>query len=289
MKFFMKLTKFGIVLFALVSALAGYAMSFGEFQSFEIAHPILLLMGLYFVCSGSFAINQAQEWRLDGLMPRTQSRPIPQGIIEPWQAWLIGGLLLSFGLLVLALLNPLTSYLALATVVMYNGFYTLYFKRKLTFGAVPGAIPGAMPVMIGYSVNSSQIFSPECLYLFLIMFLWQMPHFWVLAIRFKDDYMKAGFPVLPAILGREKTLYHIGLYMFVYAGLALVSPWFLRANVLYVLVVFPLAVKIMFEFFKYYHSKNEKSWLPFFLWINMSLLVFIGVPVFDKWLYLIVK
>lgn len=289
MKFFMKLTKFGIVLFALVSALAGYAMSFGEFQSFEWSHPILLLMGLYFVCSGSFAINQAQEWRLDVLMPRTQSRPIPQGVIEPWQAWLIGGLLLSFGLLVLALLNPLTSYLALATVVMYNGFYTLYFKRKLAFGAVPGAIPGAMPVVIGYSVNSSQIFSPECLYLFLIMFLWQMPHFWVLAIRFKDDYMKAGFPVLPAILGREKTVYHIGLYMFVYAGLALVSPWFLRANVLYVLVVLPISVKILFEFFKYYHSKNEKSWLPFFLWINMSLLVFIGVPVFDKWLYLVVK
>jgi protoheme IX farnesyltransferase len=289
MKFYMKLTKFGIVVFALVSALAGYAMSFRQFQEFELTHPLLLLMGLYFVCSGSFAINQAQEWRMDALMPRTQTRPIPLGIIAPWQAWLIGGLLLSFGLLVLALVNPLTSYLALATVIMYNGFYTLCFKKKMAFGAVPGAVPGAMPVVIGYSVNSSQIFSPECLYLFLIMFLWQMPHFWVLAIRFKDDYMKAGFPVLPAIIGRDRTLYHIGLYMFVYAGLAMVSPWFLRTNVLYLLVVLPLSLKIMYEFFKYFHSKNEKSWLPFFLWVNVSLLVFIGAPVFDRWLYFVVK
>lgn len=285
----MKLTKFGIVLFALVSALAGYAMSFREFQEFDISYPLLLLMGLYFLCSGSFALNQAIEWRLDCLMPRTQSRPIPLGLIAPWQAWLIGFLLLFFGLSVLLVVKPLTAWLALATVIMYNGFYTLYFKRKMAFGAVPGAIPGAMPVVIGYSVNSSNIFSPECLYLFLVMFLWQMPHFWVLAIRFKEDYAKAGFPVLPAVLGNKKTLYHIGLYMFVYAGLALVSPWFLQANVLYLLIVLPLCIKLFYEFFRYFKSHNETQWLPFFLWVNISLLVFIGAPVFDRWFYFLVR
>ncbi|MCB0408107.1 MAG: heme o synthase [Bdellovibrionales bacterium] len=289
MKAFMKLTKFGIVLFALVSALAGYAMSFREFQEFNFSYPLLLIFGLYFVCSGSFALNQAIEWRLDKLMPRTQSRPIPLGVMAPWQAWTIGIFLLLFGLFVLLVVNPLTALLSLLTVIMYNGFYTMYFKRKMAFGAVPGAIPGAMPVVIGYSVNSSEIFSPECLYLFLIMFLWQMPHFWVLAIRFKDDYSKAGFPVLPAVFGSQKTLYHIGLYLFVYAGLAMVSPWFLKANILYLFLVFPLSVKLIVEFFKYFNSKNEKNWLPFFLWVNISLLVFIGAPVFDKWLHIIVK
>lgn len=285
MKAFMKLTKFGIVLFALVSALAGYAMSFREFQDFDVSYPLLLLIGLYFVCSGSFALNQAIEWKRDCLMPRTMGRPIPLGVIAPWQAWLIGFLLLGFGISVLIVVKPLTAWLALATVFMYNVLYTLYFKRKMAFGAVPGAIPGAMPVVIGYSVNSSEILSPECLYLFLVMFLWQMPHFWVLAIRFKEDYTKGGFPVLPAVLGNQKTLYHIGLYMFVYAGLALVSPWFLKANVLYILVVFPLCLKLIYEFFKYFTSQNEKSWLPFFLWVNISLLVFIGAPVFDRWIY----
>lgn len=285
MKAFMKLTKFGIVLFALVSALAGYAMSFREFQDFNISYPLLLLIGLYFVCSGSFALNQAIEWKRDCLMPRTMGRPIPLGIIAPWQAWLIGFLLLAFGMSVLIVVKPLTAWLALATVFMYNVLYTLYFKRKMAFGAVPGAIPGAMPVVIGYSVNSSNVFSPECLYLFLIMFLWQMPHFWVLAIRFKEDYIKGGFPVLPAVLGNRKTHYHIGLYMFVYAGLALVSPWFLQANALYVLVVLPLCLKLLYEFFKYFQSQNETRWLPFFLWVNISLLVFIGAPVFDRWFY----
>ena len=111
----------------------------------------------------------------------------------------------------LSLLSLTSMALGLFTVALYNGLYTLYWKKKWAFGAVPGAIPGAMPVVIGYSANHANVFTPECLYLFLIMFLWQMPHFWSLAIRYKDDYKKGGFPVLPAVIGVPKTLFHIGL------------------------------------------------------------------------------
>lgn len=289
MKAYLVLTKFGIVLFALVSALAGYAMSFREFQEFHWVDLTFLMTGLYFLTSGSFALNQAREWKKDILMPRTRQRPIPAGIVQPWQAWLIGFLMLGFGLLVLSIVSIFTAYLGLLTVVLYNLLYTEFFKTKLAFGAVPGALPGAMPVVIGYSANTNQIFTADCVYLFLIMFLWQMPHFWAIAIRFRDDYKKANFPVLPIIIGRQKTLYHIGLYMFAYAGLALVSPWFLKTNVLYLFVVLPFCVKLMIEFFKYFKSKDEKQWLPFFLWVNISLLVFVGAPVFDRWLDLLVS
>lgn len=284
MKDFFNLTKFGITLFVLVTATAGYAVSFPVGQPLEMWQPLMLMIGLYLVSSGSFALNQAQEWRLDQRMPRTQGRPVPRGSIRPWQAYVVGILMTLFGALALYLLSPLTMTLALLTVVLYNGLYTLVWKRKWIFGAVPGAIPGAMPVVIGYSVNSPHIFSAESLYLFLLMFLWQMPHFWSLAIRFKSDYEKGGIPVLPVKIGEQRTLYHIGLYTFAYCGLALAAPWFLQTNVLYLILIMPIAIKLLVEFFKYFHAQSQKQWLPFFLWVNLSILVFLAVPAAEKWL-----
>lgn len=289
MKSFMDLTKSGIVLFVLVSGLVGYAVSYPIGQSLEFVQPIVLLIGLYLVSAGSFAINQAQEWRLDRRMPRTAKRPVPTGVIQPWQAYVLGGLFCLSGLVALALISFMSALLAAFTIVLYNGLYTIFWKRHWAFAAVPGAIPGAMPVVIGYAVNDVNILAPDSVYLFLIMFLWQMPHFWSLAIRYKDDYELGGFPVLPARVGVEKTLYHIGLYTFVYAGVALALPLFFKANILYVLLVMPLAVKIVFEFFKFFREDGRKGWINFFLWVNLSLLVFIGVPVIDKWFFYLVN
>ena len=242
-------------------------------------------MGLYLISSGSFALNQAQEWRIDSQMPRTKTRPIPSGQFSLLQVYLISFLFIVMGSLALALLHPLTAVLGLATIFLYNITYTLYWKKKWAFGAVPGAIPGAMPVVIGYSVNNQNLLNTECVYLFLIMFLWQMPHFWCLAIRYKDEYQLANIPVLPSVIGVPKTLYHMGLYVFVYVGLALASPWFVPAHVLYLILVIPFALKVVWEFLKYYRSADQKRWLPFFLWVNFSMLVFIIAPVVDKWLY----
>ena len=260
-------------------------MSFQLGRSFDFSEVTLLLIGLYCVCAGSFALNQAQEWKSDSKMERTASRPIPKGLVTPFQASVFAVLFLIAGLSILWLIKPLTAGLTLLTVVLYNGVYTMVWKPRWIFGAVPGAIPGAMPVTIGYSVNSDAIFSAESLYLFLILFLWQMPHFWCLAIRYREDYGKGGFPVLPLKLGVPAALYHIGLYVFVYVGVAMASPWFLKANVLYVLLVVPIAAKVLWEFAKYYRGGGETQWLRFFLWTNLSMLVFLGVAVFDKWFF----
>lgn len=284
-KTYCKLTKLGIGLFVVIGGLAGYAVSFPVGQSLEIFNPLMLVVGLYLLSSGSFAINQAQEWRLDTKMSRTSVRPIPQGDITLWQAYLIGVLFCLTGIFALYLVSELAAELGLLTVVLYNGLYTLYWKKKWAFGAVPGAIPGAMPVVIGYAANSNDIFSPQSIYLFLIMFLWQMPHFWALAVRYKNDYEQGGFPVLPLKIGVERTLYHIGLYTFAYVGVAIAAPWFVTTHVLYVLLIVPLSLKVIYEFFRYFHSEQQKKWLPFFLWVNLSMLAFICVPVFDKWFF----
>jgi protoheme IX farnesyltransferase len=243
-----------------------------------------MLVGLYLVSAGSFALNQAQEWQLDKKMDRTSGRPIPSGKMSISQVYILGMIFCIFGIFILYMLQPLAALVAGITVLLYNGAYTLYWKKRWAFGAVPGAIPGALPVVIGYAVNNTNIFSSECIYLFLIMFLWQMPHFWALAVRYRDDYARGGFPVLPTQIGIERTVYHVGLYTFTYAGVAIASPWFVSTHILYIVLIVPLALKVIWEFFKFFHSKNNERWLPFFLWTNLSMLVFICVPVFDKWI-----
>ncbi len=280
------LTKFGIVIFVLLSGVAGYATGFMVEQAFSWRHFLSFILGLYFLSSGSLALNQVQEWKLDQKMPRTAKRPIASGKIKPAAAGILAIGFLVTGLSTLFEVSATAGWLGLATVVLYNGIYTLYWKRRWTFAAVPGAIPGALPVTIGYAANNPDIFNSESIYLFLIMFLWQMPHFWTLAIKFKEDYAAGGVPVLPVNLGTEKTLFHIGLYTFAYAGVALAAPWFVHASWLYLLVVLPFVFKVMHEFFLFYRSQATKRWFGFFMWTNISMLVFVIVPVIDKWNFL---
>lgn len=285
-KAFLELTKTGIIVFAVFSALAGYALSLHEGLEFNLSQPFLLVIGLYFVCAGSFALNQTQEWRKDQKMNRTRHRPVPQGLISPAQGYLISVLFLLVGHFFLFVLEPRTGALALLTVVLYNGLYTMYWKPKLIFGAVPGAIPGAMPAVIGYSVNESNLLDPTCIYIFLVMFLWQMPHFWSLAMRYTEDYRQGGFPVLPVLRGGAMTLYQIGLYTFLYVAIAVASPLFVKANLAYLILVVPISLKLLWEFFKYFRSEGRERWLHFFLWVNLSLMAYLSSPVIDKWLLL---
>ena len=289
LKIYADLTKFGIVVFVLLTGAAGYIASFQIENTFDWHHMLRVLLGLYFLSSGSLALNQVQEWKLDQKMPRTAKRPIAAGKITPAAAGILAVSFLLAGLNLLFEISEAAGWVGLFTVVFYNWVYTLYLKPKWVYAAVPGAIPGALPVTIGYAANSPDIFNSESVYLFLIMFLWQMPHFWTLAIKFKDDYAKGDIPVLPAAKGIDETLYQIGLYTILYVATALAAPWFVNASWMYILGVFPFAFKVMQEFIRFYRSRGTQRWLAFFMWTNISMLVFIFVPVIDKWNFLFIK
>lgn len=277
------LFKLGIVVFVLLTASAGYAMGFEVERDFSIYHLLIFLIGLFLLSSGSFALNQVQEHDIDRKMPRTSLRPIASGRLSVAAGLAIAILHLVAGSILLWYLRPLTAVLGLVTVILYNVLYTLYWKRQSPFGAVPGALPGAMPAVIGYSVVNPNILSTDCVYFFLIMFLWQMPHFWALAIRFMKDYEKGGIPVLPLWIGKERTLYHAGLYLFLYLALALASPLFVEARYFYLFLVLPCAFVLFWQFFVFHRARAEKGWLKFFLWANVSVLVFLVAPVGDRW------
>ena len=302
-KSYLKLTKAGITFFALLSAGAGYFLALQTTSHIDVASlpfPFWWLMaGLYLVVSGSFALNQAYEWTSDSLMKRTQKRPVPAGQMTAFQALAFGLFLVVLGLFILMALKPLTAGLALLAVLLYNVFYTMSWKKKWAFAAVPGALPGALPVLIGWSVPTSLIWQAESLYLFFILFLWQMPHFWSLALHYKEDYKLAGFPVLPLQAGQNQTFRFMGFYLMAYLGLALLAPLFwtplsfekegygvegfskpvivaMAPLVIYIVLLFTFCVKVFWEFIKFSHNLK---WKPFFMWLNFSVLIFLYAPV----------
>ncbi len=286
LKLFADLTKFGIVVFSVLAGLAGYATGFQNEDSFDWKIFLKVILGIYFLSSGCLALNQVQDAKLDAKMPRTILRPIPSGKIKPAAAAILAVLFTLVGLQLLFEVQVVAGLVGLLSVFLYNGPYTLYLKRKWAYAAVPGAIPGALPVTIGYAAANPDIFNSESIYLFLIMFLWQMPHFWVLAIRYKDDYAAGGIPTLPVAKGLDITLYQIVMYTFAYVGVALAAPLFVHVNWLYILLTLPLVFKIIQELVRYYKSKGEQRWLAFFMWLNVSMLIFILIPVIDKWNFL---
>lgn len=289
MKYYLELTKPRIVKLVVITGLIGYALGYPFESTFSIIHLIIFVLGLSLVSAGSLGLNSAQEWKYDALMPRTQMRPLPQKKISVQSAFVFSIVLVALGILFLYIINPLSAWLGLLTVLLYNVLYTMLLKRTSPFAAVPGAIPGAMPVVLGYSAVNSQIFSPDCVYVFLLMFLWQMPHFWSLAIRYVDDYKSGGYPVLPVEFGKNRTLFHMSLYILPYIALAVLSPWFIETSYFYFILVLPFAFISTFEFYKFVKSEAQRNWVRFFIWINLSMLAFLIAPVLDRWYFYVAK
>jgi protoheme IX farnesyltransferase len=197
-----------------VSALAGYAMAGGD--NGRLALVLATLAGTGLVAGGASAFNQLIERRTDGLMKRTRLRPLPDGRLGPPEAAIVAAALSLAGLLILAVgANPLAAAVALTTLLTYAVVYTP-LKLRTSFATVVGAIPGALPPVIGWAAARGAL-SEGAWVLFGIVFLWQLPHFLAIAWIYRDDYAKAGFPMLPVIepdgrsTGRQAALYAAAL------------------------------------------------------------------------------
>ena len=191
-----ELTKPSITFMILVSTALGYFMGGNGISNYQ--HFILTLLGSCLISSGSGALNHFAEAESDKIMYRTNLRPIPAGIILPINAMIFGMALIFIGSGILYFfINTLTCVLALITALMYLFIYTPL--KKLTWLNTPvGAIPGAIPPIGGWVAATGSL-DPEAWILFAILFLWQHPHFYAIALMFKDDYKKAGLKMLPVV------------------------------------------------------------------------------------------
>ena len=201
MALFFQLIKVRITALVALSALTGYALAGGDL----LGPWVSLVLGTLLLAAGAAAINQVQERHIDKKMVRTRLRPLPSGRIQPESALIIGSSLLLAGSLFLSLCSWACVGLGWLTVVWYNGIYTP-LKRRSGFAAVVGAVIGALPPAIGWLAVSYNLASPPLIVLMMFLFLWQVPHFWLLALLYPADYARAGLPDITQHLGEKRLL-----------------------------------------------------------------------------------
>jgi protoheme IX farnesyltransferase len=196
------------------STLAGYVMAGGGMANVLVV--IALVAGTGMVAGGASAFNQVIERRTDALMRRTRQRPMADGRMPAADALAYAGALSMAGLTILALgANPLSAIVAAATLISYAAIYTP-LKLRTSFATVIGAIPGALPPVIGWAAATNGL-SQGAWVLFGILFLWQLPHFLAIAWMYREDYARAGFPMLAVIepdgrsTARQSVLYTAAL------------------------------------------------------------------------------
>ncbi|MEQ1579131.1 MAG: heme o synthase [Steroidobacteraceae bacterium] len=169
-------------------------------------------LGIGLAASAAAAINHVLDRRFDLQMSRTRYRPIPMGHVSEGRALAYACMLAALSVVVLvSLVNWLTAILTFFSLIGYAIVYTLWLKHATPQNIVIGGAAGAAPPVLGWVAVTNSI-DPYSLLLFLIIFMWTPPHFWALAIARRDEYAKAGIPMLPVVYSVEFTRLHILLY-----------------------------------------------------------------------------
>ncbi|NIR44792.1 MAG: protoheme IX farnesyltransferase [Gemmatimonadetes bacterium] len=208
------LTKPGITRLVLVTAAVGFYLgSSGGFDGIPLFHALL---GTGLLAAGTNALNQYAERRVDAAMKRTAKRPLPAGRLRaPTALAFSAGISVAGFVYLMALVNTLTAALGAAALLIYIFVYTP-LKRRSWLCTLVGAVPGAIPPLMGWTAATGRL-DPPAWVLFGIVFLWQMPHFYAIGWMYRQDYARAGFPMLPVLddegtrTARQIVLYTLAL------------------------------------------------------------------------------
>ena len=207
---FFKLTKPGVLYLLMITA--GASMILATNFNLDIIKALTGFLGIAFIAGSSAAINQILDFKYDSVMERTVKRPIVTGKISVTSATVFASFLFITGsALILYFNNFLTWALTFGTWIFYAFFYTKVLKFSGSQNIVIGGLAGAMPPLLGWTAVVGSI-DPLPLLLVLLIFIWTPPHFWALAINKKDEYAKAGIPMMPVVKGIEYTKIQIVLY-----------------------------------------------------------------------------
>jgi protoheme IX farnesyltransferase len=172
----------------------------------------LTCLGGYLSAGGAGAVNHFYDRDIDAGMARTANRPVPSGRVSPTAALVYGLVLAALAVAVLWIgVNPLAAALSFAGFLGYVLVYTVWLKRTTPQNIVIGGAAGAVPPLVGWAATTGSL-SWTAVYLFAIVFYWTPPHFWSLSLLMKDEYAKAGVPMMPVVRGERETRKQILLY-----------------------------------------------------------------------------
>jgi protoheme IX farnesyltransferase len=282
LKSFFALSKFVVSISVTITAVTGYILASGKFD-YKL---ILTAAGVYLLASGASALNQVQEYRTDAMMERTRIRPIPQGKISRNSAIIISVLLIMAGSAILIGFTPLICFLlGLFNVLWYNLLYTS-LKFRSAFAIIPGALSGVIPVFIGWAATEAPLFDPQVVILGFFLYIWQIPHFWLLIVKYGKQYESAGLSSLTALFSEDKIKNLIFIWLISSVVVALFLPFFNIIGHPVLVVIFSLMnIWLMIYFsFSILIRKIPFSFRPAFIQINIFQVLVMLLLITDKFI-----
>ncbi|UFJ39819.1 heme o synthase [Brevibacillus humidisoli] len=257
---YLHLTKPGITLSNLLTTFTGYWLAVFTFgYKLELHTLVLTLLGTAFVIASGATLNNYWDRELDAKMKRTKNRGLASGRIHPRNALAIGIALLVAGLIVLALFaNPLTAVLGLLGHIFYVLIYTP-LKRVTTLNTVIGGISGAIPPLIGWAAVTNNV-EMGAWVLFLILFLWQPPHFLALAMLKTEEYRAGGIPMLPVVKGFAETKRQMFNYAAPMVPASLLLMLYANLGYVYLATALILGIGYLYILLKGFKAEDDLVW-----------------------------
>ncbi|QQD85815.1 heme o synthase [Jeotgalicoccus sp. ATCC 8456] len=275
------LIKDGIIKANLIPAFAAGFLAVMYYNiSFFDAIPVMLLMlvGTALVIGGVCALNNYYDRDIDVLMKSKSKRPSIDGTFSGKEILIIGFSMLAIGLVMLFFINTAAGVLGLIAAFGYAVVYSIFAKRHLVANTVIGAIPGAMPPLIGWAIFDQELHI-LAVAMFIVMFIWQMPHFYALAIKRSEEYSHAGIPMLPSVKGNNRTkhsmIFWVTLLLFTPLMMFELGTWFVLLVTALNLVWFYLGVNQ----FKQITDYNRYAGRIFVFSLNYVVIFFVMVIV----------
>lgn len=238
---------------ALMLALYTYELDFVE----NIPKLIYAIIGSAFIIGAAGTFNNLYDRDIDAIMQRTKERPTVTGELNTKLILIVAIILLVVGIAILALTTPLAAFLGFLGVFFYVVPYTMWTKRRTIWNTEVGSISGAVPPLIGWASVAPDLWYPAVWALFIIMVIWQMPHFYAIAIRKQDDYAIANIPMLPVVKGQRRTYIQSNVYLVL---LMLTSFLFLPLSIGLTLASIILGGIWLWISFVGYRQMDGKKW-----------------------------
>jgi protoheme IX farnesyltransferase len=277
---YLKLGKFTISLPVALTGFLGYFM----------ARPVLDLdafytvLGIFLLASASGALNQIQERHTDARMKRTSRRPLPSGAISLQSAIVFVILTASAGTAFLLFTDSLLAAgLGLFTLLWYNLVYTP-LKRLTAFAVLPGAVIGALPPLIGWSAAGGNPLDMEIMAVAFLLFVGQMPHYWLLLLKVGSEFQEAGLPVITALLDARQIRNLSFIWIAATGSCALMLPAtpVLQSRIISMVLIAAAVVFLVLMFQFSFRGKLVSHWKKAFITVNLFYLVIILVLIADR-------
>ncbi|MBW8010884.1 MAG: protoheme IX farnesyltransferase [Chloroflexi bacterium] len=252
----LSLTKPVIVVLLLVTTFTGMVVGAGALPPIRLVFWTMLAGA--FAAGGSGAVNQYIDRELDKRMTRTSKRPIASGRMTAAEGLAFGlALLVAAFYILVSFVNLIAALLALAGMLYYILLYSLFLKGKTDQNIVIGGGAGAIPPLVGWAAATGSLSMPA-IFLFAIIFLWTPPHFWALALIRRNDYERAGIPMMPVVRGKRETRWQIWLYTIELVSLTLLMPIFNLAGSIYLISAVLLGAALLFSAWKVWQEGGNK-------------------------------